>query len=305
MREASSAAARARGGQLAVKRLRAGTSVTTVGEHEVVLQTLHPHGALAVGTPQPLDTTARHIVNTAAALLSLALEQDRAHESGLRFLRTGVLGLLANGQADLACETITKVWGALPEPPWRVLRFRARTTSARWRLHDRLGAELPPHQGFFALDDDGVVALTSADRVELVATDGDLPVGISEPVAPQDFPTALGQAGLAAEAAESRGLRILRYAEHSGRGLLDLLDPAAAATFAHDLLAPLTDRADLEVSLRAWLENHGHWDRAATRLGVHRHTLRNRITKTAELLGKDLDLPGARAELWLALQFRT
>jgi purine catabolism regulator len=53
--------------------------------------------------------------------------------------------------------------------------------------------------------------------------------------------------------------------------------------------------------LRVWLAHHGQWDPAAARLGVHRHTLRNRIRRAEELLGRSLDSPGLRAELWLAL----
>ncbi|MFD0889240.1 PucR family transcriptional regulator, partial [Streptosporangium algeriense] len=60
-------------------------------------------------------------------------------------------------------------------------------------------------------------------------------------------------------------------------------------------------RADLLESLRAYLACNGHWDAAAQRLGVHRHTLRYRMRRVAELLGRDLDDPGARAELWVAL----
>jgi purine catabolism regulator len=77
--------------------------------------------------------------------------------------------------------------------------------------------------------------------------------------------------------------------------------------FAASLLAPLrkhdeVGRGELVVSLRGWLEHHGHWDLAAARLGVHRHTLRNRMARVEELLGRSLDSPGVRAELWLALQ---
>ena len=88
---------------------------------------------------------------------------------------------------------------------------------------------------------------------------------------------------------------------------MSLIDPVVARVFADQALAPLrqhdeTGRGELVESLRCWLEHHGHWDLAAARLGVHRHTLRNRIRKAAELLGRDLDAPGVRAELWVALQ---
>jgi purine catabolism regulator len=64
------------------------------------------------------------------------------------------------------------------------------------------------------------------------------------------------------------------------------------------------DRAgagDLVGSLRAWLAHHGQWEPAAAALGVHRHTLRKRMRRAGDLLGRDLDEPGTRAELWLAL----
>jgi purine catabolism regulator len=79
-----------------------------------------------------------------------------------------------------------------------------------------------------------------------------------------------------------------------------------ARTFAESALAPLvaadrTGGGRLVDSLRVWLAHHGQWEPAAARLGVHRHTLRKRIHRAGELLGRDLDSPGVRAELWIAL----
>ncbi|GAA1674540.1 hypothetical protein GCM10009733_084390 [Nonomuraea maheshkhaliensis] len=98
---------------------------------------------------------------------------------------------------------------------------------------------------------------------------------------------------------------VVGFGELAGQGLLGLLDPAAAQAFSAAVLAPLTaygSRADLVASLRAYLEGNGHWETAAQRLGVHRHTLRYRMRRVTELLGRDLDDPGVRAELWLALE---
>ncbi|TDD35312.1 PucR family transcriptional regulator, partial [Nonomuraea terrae] len=114
---------------------------------------------------------------------------------------------------------------------------------------------------------------------------------------------ALEQASRALAAKSGAGLQ--RFGHLAGQGLLSLLDPAAAQAFSAAVLAPLTgygSRADLVRSLRAYLECNGHWDAAAQRLGVHRHTLRYRMRRVAELLGRDLDDPGVRAELWLALE---
>jgi purine catabolism regulator len=78
-----------------------------------------------------------------------------------------------------------------------------------------------------------------------------------------------------------------------------LLPEGAGRAFADSLLRPLS--AELRESLRVWLAHHGQWDPAAARLGVHRHTLRNRVRRAESLLGRSLDTPGVRAELWLAL----
>lgn len=61
-------------------------------------------------------------------------------------------------------------------------------------------------------------------------------------------------------------------------------------------------RGDLVASLQAWLSRHGQWDAAAADLGVHRHTLRYRMRRVEEILGRSLDDPDVRMELWLALK---
>lgn len=57
-------------------------------------------------------------------------------------------------------------------------------------------------------------------------------------------------------------------------------------------------------TVTAYLRHHGHWERAAGELGVHRNTLRHRIDTATRVLGKDLDDPDVASRLWLALRER-
>ena len=98
----------------------------------------------------------------------------------------------------------------------------------------------------------------------------------------------------------------MRFGALAAAGMAGLLDPVRAAAVAEELLEPVlrVDReegSDLVPSLRGWLEANGQWEPAARRLGIHRHTLRNRITRVEQVLGRPLDTFAARAELWLAL----
>ena len=91
--------------------------------------------------------------------------------------------------------------------------------------------------------------------------------------------------------------------------LLSLQDSDALAQFCESVLGPIENgdsrHADeLVRSLSVFLDENGHWERAARRLYCHRHTLRYRMKKIEELTGRDLARAGDRIELWLALRAR-
>jgi DNA-binding PucR family transcriptional regulator len=130
--------------------------------------------------------------------------------------------------------------------------------------------------------------------------------GVSEPVDLGQVAAGLGQADRAVAAAQRTGVPLVRFAELAAGRLHELLPAADTAAFADALLGPLRrydaeHGARLVESLHEWLSRHGQWDAAAARLGVHRHTLRARIRRAETLLGRSLDCPGLRAELWFAL----
>lgn len=72
------------------------------------------------------------------------------------------------------------------------------------------------------------------------------------------------------------------------------------------LIAAALDPLDeaLAATLAGYLEHNGHVENAAAELGVHRHTMRNRLARITETLGADLASADTRAQLWLALRAR-
>ena len=122
-----------------------------------------------------------------------------------------------------------------------------------------------------------------------------------------DVAAAHRQALQAADFGRRHGTPVTSFADISMPGVSGMLGREKALAFSESLLQPLiahdrVGRGDLVVSLRTWLAHHGQWDPSAAALGVHRHTLRHRIRTAEELLGRSLDAPGTRSELWLALE---
>jgi len=134
-----------------------------------------------------------------------------------------------------------------------------------------------------------------------------LVIGVSAPAGLSATAVAFKQAGQALSVARRRGAPLVEHEDVAAGSVLPLLADDAVRAFADGLLRSLREhdangRGDLVASLRAWLSRHGQWDAAAADLGVHRHTLRYRMRRVEEILGRSLDDPDVRMELWLALK---
>ncbi|MFF4475429.1 PucR family transcriptional regulator [Streptomyces melanosporofaciens] len=146
------------------------------------------------------------------------------------------------------------------------------------------------------------------DRTAATAPHGDeLVIGLSAPAGPIAAAAAYRQAEQALSVARRRGRMLVEHEQVAAGSVLPLLADDAVRAFADGTLRALhehdaTGRGDLVASLRAWLSRHGQWDAAAADLGVHRHTLRYRMRRVEEILGRSLDDPDVRMELWLALK---
>ncbi|MFF7214008.1 PucR family transcriptional regulator [Streptomyces sp. NPDC008238] len=290
-------------------------------EDRVELQSLgtgrRPRGFLAVGTEERPDTSARYLVHAAVALLTLSLEQSRALQDTQQRLGAALLRMLLVGEPEHARTVAGRLYGGLFDAPVRVLvAERAEAAGdAVGLLAERVEtAGMRAAEPALAVrDEDRLTVLAAADgevtRACVAAVDGsdDLVAGLSAAVGTAGVPGAHEQAERALAVARRRGRSLVEHDEVGAGPMLPLLGDDAVRAFSEGLLRPLrehdaTARGDLVASLRAWLSRHGQWDAAAADLGVHRHTLRYRMRRVEEILGRSLDDPDVRMELWLALK---
>ena len=296
-----------------VRRHRGPTSRTVpTRDGRAVLQPLRLRGraVLAVGREAGFALADMQIVGAAVSVLTLLHASTAAVDEARSELRAALLRMALAGQADAARDIAVALEGPQPSPPLRVVAFRGRGPELA-ELADTLDAWGAEHGPLFIAELDGaVVALAGAedravDWLGALAGPG-VHAGVSQPIGLAEVAAGFAQADRAVAAAQRNGVPLVRFVELTAGRLHELLPAADTAVFADTLLGPLRcydaeHGARLVESLQEWLSRHGQWDAAAARLGVHRHTLRARIRRAETLLGRSLDCPGLRAELWFAL----
>ena len=301
--------------QVAVRRAlhrgaRGGIRLAGTGS-DVTLQTLGQarelRGVLAVGTDAPLEPAGHDLVTSVIALASIALDQTRALDDARGLLRAGLLELMLAGSVSVAGRSAEQLWGPLPAAPVRVCVI----PEAGQVLVSELELLTQRRRGrlFFARHGQSLVTVTRADDLsevrKLLQANG-IAAGCSTPVAWDALQTAVSEGSRAAERAHE-GRPFVRFDDLVGEGILGLLQASGGEAVARRVLQPLTDappqqRDVLLATVRVWMGHNCAWDPAARELGVHRHTLRNRISSLERLLGLDLDSFADRTELWAALE---
>jgi hypothetical protein len=253
-----------------------------LGEDHVTLDPVET-AVLVVRRSLPLSPAERAVVAVALALLGL-LRRDVESERG-QIARLAAAAVLRSRISGLA--------NVLGPGPYRVVAGESKAD------YEVLARRYGP---LVSKAEDGFLALVPAG-FEVSGL-----VGVSSPVAgPVAGPNAEPGSADAIASAAAEASALLGRAKATGSpafpasDLSSLVDPVAAAAFARRELAGLLGRPELIETLRAWLGQHGSWDRAAAVLGVHRNSVRHRIAHVERLLGRDLSQAGARASLWLAL----
>jgi purine catabolism regulator len=289
---------------------------------QVNLQTLGRRdalrGVLVIAGTAPLDSADQTVVTSVVALTGLALEQNRELSRARGLLRSGLLQSLLEGNVALVRRIVQQMGAELPPEPVSFVAF-APPPLARDALFSELEARDAACALFFAASDGrvlvGVAAADAPPLAEELARASGLAAGISEPMPWSETSTGTKQAIQALERATHDASRnaddaaasVVVFSEVAERGLAALLPHADAVEIARTLLKPVRDHddqngTDLLGDVRMWLEHHGQWDPAARALGIHRHTLKNRVAVVEKLSGRPLATVEARTNLWLALQ---
>ncbi|MER6051831.1 PucR family transcriptional regulator [Streptomyces sp. NPDC001793] len=318
--------------RVAARGLR-GSATSTAGGRQLEVQ---PLGArrlrgllLLAGRP---DDAARSVVPGLISLLSLELERRHLRDEPERRRRSALLSeLLADEDlaADRARDMLASV-GLSAERVRAVVVEAAPATGPRGADGAASPAGLPEGAAQEMAADlalampGGLVRVTDGPGsgpalIEaVVGEELDIhtvldrfapgcPAGIGPATAPEAVRVSLRQAtGLLAVSRTAGAPAEARQSE-AARLLLELGDRRTLHGYADTVLGPL-DLADggeeLIATLAAWLETGGAWDATSRRLGVHRHTVRNRLDKAMDLTGRRLDDPDDRFDLWLATRIR-
>ncbi|WP_263251956.1 PucR family transcriptional regulator [Saccharopolyspora rosea] len=290
------------------------------GEWDVHLQSLGSAGGwLALACPRPAVPHTRLLTNHAATLIGVGLAGVRSARVATHRHRSAVFSLMLDDTAGTGplwqrCEQLCP----LPPPPLEV---------AVLAHPDRSAGDLVPH----VLDElsDVVGDVESAERAVVCPRPQGLVVvlpGREQPLGERltaRLSTVLGKpcaAGSAHALSRTEVPRAALRAARARRGpgyhdaddvgawrlLRDALDPDGTARFTETVLAPLraADTATvptLAACLRAVLDRDGNLESAAQVLGIHRNTLRTRLRTAERAVGRPLDDPRTRLQLWLAL----
>jgi purine catabolism regulator len=150
-------------------------------------------------------------------------------------------------------------------------------------------------------------------RAELAERFGAVRAAASRAAATQTLRLSFHEARCALEAVRLQNGSAPEVASHRDLGafqlLLSLQDDDALISYCRGVLGPIEQGEgdygeELLRSLDVFIEHNGHWERAASALFCHRHTLRYRVRRVEQLTGRDFSSARDRIEFWLALRGR-
>jgi purine catabolism regulator len=258
------------------------------------------------------------VVEVAERLLRLI---DLARDVGVmeeRVRRGELLNDLLDGQRarEVSPERL-ELFGFSAKGPWRVALLAvgaARDEAIRLVANSAASTGTPHllglHHGHVALVVEGDGALLEAWTANLARAGVPVRAALGRAV---EMPSRLvdsgGDALLALDFLERTGAaagRVLRFEDFElVDALLSAADPAELRARVDLVLDPLRDHPQLLESLAAYLDADQNVNAAAEALHVHPNSLRYRLGRVEELLGRSVRSPATLADLYVALRAET
>ena len=232
-------------------------------------------GYLALGRSGQMVPAERHLFLTASTLLAaIAAGHARAREETRR--AESMLGELVLEGHDDAARLLAKQMSLTPLPESAYLIALPDALPARWATE----GIVVPRPGATLILQDGTATRPTLPGGTRGAWSGPIPLRRVQEITAQVI-----------DASRSAPIATLVRVGHG----LDLpADEWVEKLKAHP--------GHLLETVRAYLATRGQWEAAGRELGIHRNSVRYRITQATNLLGVDLDDPDVAAQLWLALR---
>ncbi len=257
-----------------------------------------------------MDTRTRASSTVLIALIALDIERRSLSGRAERDRRARVFGQLLRPGIRVERARQLAAGISLSERQYQVAVVDAGNGEEAEALALRLAASLPETLVLVRGDVVEIAHHDVAALTECLATfAAGLPTGVGAPVGVDGFALSAVQARSLLPVSTRLGRIVSASEGETVSLLLSLGSPDAVRGFADAVLAPLDqleprERLDLLRTLDQWLSVNGAWDPAATRLSLHRNTVRNRIERIARLTGRRMDDGDDRMGLWLALKAR-
>ncbi|WP_456697538.1 PucR family transcriptional regulator [Aeromicrobium sp. P5_D10] len=290
--------------------LRTGTSQTRTDPESGFTLAARPlatseiHGCLSFASHRQPD---EHSLSVLIALVSLELDRRWLVDAPERERRAEALRRLLQTEDDVRATSALMSFGIQSDRTQMCVVDVSSSPNAAQLLID-LALRLPG--GLIRRIGDRlelVVEHDAALRASIESLLAGLPTGFGVAVTPGGLHASLRQAYTALEVSRHTGEAVEFTDGGAHRFLLDLADPEFLLNYSSSVLAPLAsaERGDTLIeTLETYLTQNCSIDATAEALGVHRHTVRNRIHKITELTHRSLDSVDHQCEMWLALKAR-
>jgi purine catabolism regulator len=268
-----------------------------------------PRAFLVVSSRRGSESRIRELSSQAASLMDLTFFAERDGRVD-EIARTDVVDVLLSGSAPLA-KRLANRWGLRSENLCVVvLRSRSRAVmleriALEWLAELEVPRTLRSTAQAVTIVISPEVVPAFVEKLEIAAAAG-VPVrcGIGRPTELGQLSQSLRQAQQALDIAVSDGKPAIQF---ETLPLVDLvlrnLSPVSLGVLSDPirLISAEENGALLLNSLKVFLAENGSWEAAASQLGVHRHTLKNRITKIEELTSLSMMNAEDRFRAWLAI----